>query len=380
MKERSATESLEGNFVTARFRTQNEAGFGDAARPPAGSWLVRPPVRATSALVVARWALIGLALLGLLKPHAVAQRLFIARDDLAVREVERMYQRGLQFLARTQRPDGTWPDPTYGAYPAVVSLAVLSFLAYGHDPNHGVHAPVIRRGVEYVLSRQDARTGYIGDSMYHHGFSTLMLAEAYGALYDPRLGSALQKAVQLILDAQRRNPNGAWRYSPESTDADTTVTGAQMVALYAARNAGLAVPEEALQSGLRFFLSRQVANSGFGYTTPNDPNAARTAIGCTVLALAREKDGAPFQAAFTFLKATPPDPAHPQYYLYYASQAFFHASPDEWQAWNAKNIRALAQSQGADGSWSGQYGPTFGTAMTLLSLALNYRYLPIYER
>jgi len=34
------------------------------------------------------------------------------------------------------------------------------------------------------------------------------------------------------------NTFGAWRYSPESKDADTTVSGAQMVALFAARNAG----------------------------------------------------------------------------------------------------------------------------------------------
>jgi len=33
-----------------------------------------------------------------------------------------------------------------------------------------------------------------------------------------------------------------------------------------------------------------------------------------------------------------------------------------------------------NGSWDGQFGATFSTAASLLSLALNYRYLPIYER
>jgi hypothetical protein len=72
--------------------------------------------------------------------------------------------------------------------------------------------------------------------------------------------------------------------------------------------------------------------------------------------------------------------SYQQYFLYYGSQAFFHASPQAWQTWNRKNIKTLAPSQNADGSWEGQFGQTFATAACLLSLALNYRYLPIYER
>ena len=68
--------------------------------------------------------------------------------------------------------------------------------------------------------------------MYNHGFATLALAESYGAVNDDRLGPALQKAVRLILTSQEANPTKAWRYSPDARDADTTVSGAQMVALH----------------------------------------------------------------------------------------------------------------------------------------------------
>ena len=70
--------------------------------------------------------------------------------------------------------------------------------------------------------------------MYNHGFAALALAEAYGQVRDPRLGPALQKSTELILNAQKRSRAGAWRYSPESTDGDTTVSGANLVALFAA--------------------------------------------------------------------------------------------------------------------------------------------------
>jgi squalene cyclase len=311
---------------------------------------------------------------------ASAQELFTGRSDVRDEEVDRIYVKGLQYLARGQAADGTWSDTSYGKEPAVVGLAVISMLAHGDDPNFGPYSQPVHRGLGYVLKQMNKKTGYIGRSMYNHGFGTLALAEAYGMVDEPELGPALQQAVRLILNSQANNPFGAWRYSPESTDADTTVTGAQMVALFAARNAGIGVPEQAIQKGLKFLQSCQTPEGGFGYTSASSPNAARTAIGCLVLALAKEKNSRSFKVAFNFLQTAPADLSYQQYFLYYGAQAFFHASPQAWQTWNRKNIRALAASQNADGSWDGQFGQTFGTAASLLSLALNYRYLPIYER
>ncbi len=313
-------------------------------------------------------------------PSLFAQKLFVEKPDSAAAEVDKMYVRGLQFLARSQTAQGNWADGGYGGEPAIAGLATLAFLAHGDDPNHGPYSKPIHAGLDFILKHQDVKTGYIGTSMYNHGFATLALAEAYGMVDDERIGAALEKAVALILQAQKKNTMGAWRYSPESNDADTTVSGAQMVALFAARNAGIAVPEEAIQKGLNFFLARRIPGGGFGYQNPSDPNSVRTSIGCTILALAKEKETKPFLEAFAYLKTAPPDPSHPQYFLYYGSQAFFHASAAEWQAWNKKNIVTLRVAQSPDGNFGGQYGPTFGTATSLLSLALNYRYLPIYER
>jgi Prenyltransferase and squalene oxidase repeat len=311
---------------------------------------------------------------------APGQQLFMEESDVAPTEVDRMYVKGLEFLVRTQTPDGRWADNPYGVEPAVIGLAVVSMLAHGDDPNLGPYATTVRRGLDAILKQANRQTGYIGRSMYNHGFATLALAEAYGVVDDARLGPALQQAVRLILTSQEKNPLGAWRYSPESVDGDTTVSGAQMVALFAARNAGLLVPEEAVQKGIKFFLRCQTPEGGFGYTENLSPNGARTAIGCLVLTLAKEKQSKAYQAAFKYLLKAPPEQGYPQYYLYYAAQAYFHASPEDWRVWNRKNIKMLSAGQNPDGSWNGQFGPTFSTAASLLSLALNYRYLPIYER
>ena len=311
---------------------------------------------------------------------AQAQKLFEESSDLLPKEIERMYLKGLQFIVQSQIAGGNFKDKPYGTSPAVVGLAVVAMLAHGDDPVHGPYSGPIKRGLNFIVSRQNKTTGYIGTTMYNHGFATLALAEAYGAVEDDRLGPALEKAIALIINAQKKNPRGGWRYSPESTDADTTVSGAQMVALFAARNAGLTVPESAIQTGLKYFKTCQTPEGGFGYTSNRGPNAARSAIGTLVFALAKEKDSSAFRKAFGYLRKAPETSSYRQYYLYYGAQAYFHASPAEWAKWNRKNIATLKQNQNENGSWSGQFGTTFGTAASLLSLALNYRFLPIYER
>lgn len=310
---------------------------------------------------------------------AFTQEIFESEMDSIPPEVDRIYRRGLDYLVRTQTPKGCWQD-TYGQQPAVVALAVLAMLAHGEDPNTGPYAASIKRGLDYILANQNKQTGYIGTSMYNHGFSALALAEAYGAVNDERLGPALKKAIDLILASQSKNPMGAWRYSPESTDADTTVSGAQMVALFAAKNAGLEVPDEAIRKGLRFFEMCQNPDGGVGYTGRDPGNGPRTAIAALVLALAKRKNTPNFQMAMRFLSNTMQEQTYYHYYLYYAAQAFFHASPKAWQDWNRVNVKTLAASQTSSGAWEGPFGPAFSTSAALLSLALNYRFLPIYER
>ncbi|MFQ9833947.1 MAG: hypothetical protein ACLRZQ_04475 [Akkermansia muciniphila] len=73
----------------------------------------------------------------------------------------------------------------------------------------GPYATMVRRCVDYILSRQNKVSGYIGDSMYNHGFATLALAEAYGMVRDDRIGPALRKAVTLTLTAQKKTKREA---------------------------------------------------------------------------------------------------------------------------------------------------------------------------
>ena len=302
-------------------------------------------------------------------------------DDPVPAQVDTMFDRGLAYLAKNQNAQGSWND-SMGNEPGVVALCVVAFLAHGEDPNHGPFAANIKRGIDFLLAQQNQSNGYIGNSMYNHGFATLALAEAYGVVDNPKIAPALKKSVDLILSAQKRNRSDAWRYTPDSTDADTTVSGCQLVALYAARNAGLPVPDEAVKKGLAYMARCRGTDGSYGYTSASGGKPTLTAIGVLCLSLAKEKEGKGFQASVEYLRKqmTYRDRHYPYYFEYYMSQALFHADTAAWEEWNSLNIRYLSASQSRDGSWPGNKGQSFNTAGSLLSLALNYRYLPIYEK
>jgi hypothetical protein len=297
--------------------------------------------------------------------------------------VENMYRKGLAYLVSKQTKSGTWQD-NYGSQPGVVGLCVVAMLAHGDDPNHGPYAANIKKGINALLSSANKTNGYMGSSMYNHGFATLALAEAYGAVRDDRIGPALEKAVKLILTSQANNPYKAWRYSPTARDADSTVSGACLVALLAAANAGIHVPEKAIKNALTYYETCQGNDGGFGYTSPGGSNLARTAIGALCYSLAGKKKSNVYKKAKSYLLnnvSSRRRSSYYFYYLYYGAQAFFHIpEPQAWQKWNEINIKTLETLQGTDGGWTGSHGSSFSTASALLSLALNYRYLPIYER
>ncbi|MFK7909001.1 MAG: prenyltransferase/squalene oxidase repeat-containing protein [Akkermansiaceae bacterium] len=316
----------------------------------------------------------------LLSSIAPAQSLPRRQNDVIPAQVESMYTKGLRYLTNSQDGEGAWGGGS-GARPGVVGLCILAFLAQGEDPNHGPHAQKIRKSIGYLIGKQNSE-GYMGPQMYDHGFATLALAECYGMVDDKRIAHALKKAVALIVKAQKANSRGGWRYTPETTHADTTVSGCQIVALLAARNAGIPVDDKVIDKGLAYMKSCRSSNGAYGYTSKGSGRLTLTAIGSLSYSLAKRKDEAGFAKSTEYLKKNirAQDGTYPYYFRYYMSQALFQADEELWQAWNKDNIRILSATQLPDGSWAGNHGNPFSTASALLSLALNYRFLPIYEK
>ena len=170
----------------------------------------------------------------------------------------------------------------------MVALSGMAWLASGSTPERGPYGQQVSRATDYLLDHT-TDSGFITvedaeshGPMYGHGFATLFLAEVYGMSPRDDLRDKLQKAIELIVRTQ--NAEGGWRYQPRKEDADISVTICQVMALRAARNAGLTVPKETIDHCVDYVKRSQNGDGGFRYMLPGGPSGfPRSAAGVVAL-------------------------------------------------------------------------------------------------
>ncbi len=362
-------------------------------------------------------------------------------------------EQGLRFLARTQRSDGAWtsnagnkvnndykvPESQQNvAHVGVTALGILAFLAAGHVPGRGPYGTHVEKAVQFLLSKV-SDDGFItanGTRMYDHAFATLALAEIGGTSKEPRLRDKLQDAVDLTIKCQ--NSTGGWRYVPHTIESDMSVTVCQVVALRAARNVGIRVPEETIDAALRYVIDSAITdpNSGrsgrfdmegddnqvgaFEYqprdTKWNRSSFSLTAAGLTTLFQAGLYDDnaiKEYVRVHGIRKHPLPSVANTVAYMrraysgvpknhffwfygnYYAAQAMYNVGgkdPEVWEAWY-RQVRAdlLSRSmreqidgpgRAAESRWSSNIDTTgaFATTVAILILSMPFDYLPIHQK
>ncbi|GMU23882.1 MAG: hypothetical protein AMXMBFR13_39600 [Phycisphaerae bacterium] len=303
-------------------------------------------------------------------------------------ETRERIQRGLDYLASNQSENGSFHG-SYGRNTGIVSFIVLSHMATGVIPERGPRGRLVARSIDYVLQHAQL-SGLISNPrdtahgpMYEHAMSTLMLAEVWGMYDRPGLLDALQRAINLIISCQ--NDQGGWRYQPRPADADVSVTVMQLIALRAAKNAGLSVPRRTFDSAIEYVKSCASASGGFMYQPGvGGDGYARTAAGvCSLLACGDYESPEVLRAIAYLQERKQPEQRgddHLHYGLYYAAQAMYQVpDPAQWTQWFPVARADLLGRQQADGSWEGEAGPLYGTAMSILALSVPYRYLPIYQ-
>ena len=227
------------------------------------------------------------------------------------------------------------------------------------------------------------------EGMYVQGLATIAVCEALGMTpKDTRLRSHGQLATDFIEAAQ--HAEGGWRYSPGQR-GDTSVVGWQVMALHSGRAAGLKVSDEVL-GRVHLFLNDVQADGGgqYGYTGPQPNRKTTTAVGLLCrMYLGWKRDNPALRRGIAFLSRSKPD-RNDMYYNYYATQVLHHWGGAPWNAWNAvmrPQLIALQEKEGpAAGSWrpagghSGKGGRIYQTALSLMTLEVYYRHLPLYRR
>ncbi|HET6246373.1 MAG TPA: prenyltransferase/squalene oxidase repeat-containing protein [Tepidisphaeraceae bacterium] len=319
--------------------------------------------------------------------------------------------KGLAYLAKDQKPDGTFTQGAPAGTTAVPSLVVLAFLSRGHVPGKGEYGEMLNRSIDYVLDSQQetglfSRRPNADAIMYEHGMSAVMLGEAYPNVDDVRRAKILKavaRSTKLLLDAQEPDGHpknstyaGGWRYRINSSDADISVSAWQILALRAAARCGVDVPKRRLEAARAFIDRCAVPTGGFAYQPGGLPNSVRTGVGVLMdelVSAADEKPGAGKHPANAvaggdyLLGALPDSPRREFYFddVFFCAHSLEELGGKYWDKAYAPRIRTpLLALQKPDGHFDGsngqekQAGPAYGTAMACLTLCVPYDNLPVF--
>lgn len=331
----------------------------------------------------------------------------------ATPETEAAVKAALAWMADNQEPDGHWDARKHGAgrelfvatrdrqgagiraETGVTGLALLAFLASGHTHQDGLYKSNVRRGLQYLLSRQ-GRDGNLGGEastyafMYCHAMAAFALSEAYGMTGDQRLHEPVHRAAAYTVAAQDPS-GGGWRYEP-GRPGDTSQLGWQLMALKSAELGGIAIPERCRQGALRFL--DDVSSGHYGglaaYRSVEPASRAMTAeaLVCRMFLGMTPNHPAGKEAGDYLLGELPGQGRTNLYYWYYATLGMYYLQGDHWERWNyalQKTLLASQQKRGPlagswdpDTVWGGYGGRVYSTALATLSLEVYYRFLPLY--
>jgi hypothetical protein len=353
---------------------------------------------------------------GLLRPGSFdgrsgATRERLLREGGGNTESEAAVARGLLWFSKHQAPDGHWSLDAFNEHGrckcsgrgvqsndvAATAFGLLPMLGAGQThrlsgDKSNLYAKNVERGLKYLIAHQD-RQGDYGGGMYSHGLATIAVCEAYGLTSDPALRDSAQRAIKFIVAAQSNK--GGWRYVPRE-DGDTSVVGWQVMALKSGQMAGLDVPTKTLAGATRWLDSCASKDGGaYGYQSPADGPSSMTAVGLLCrqyLGWGPRNPG--LQAGVRKLQSMPPAAANTIYYTYYATQVMHHMGGEAWDFWNprVRDLLLSRQDRGTRvphqaGSWDPK-GDLWGSAggrimvssLSLLTLEVYYRHLPLYRR
>ncbi len=341
------------------------------------------------------------------------------RPPATAEEVRQALAKALDFLASTQQEDGSWPSHEISG----AGLAVMSFI--GGKCAEKDHSARIRAGLDYLKSQftpgsrfpagseeaaiQGGMFGPVSSKvMYEQAIATLGVIEALVDLKDESLEPVAEEAVQLIVRSQNsaqkpatlKGPTpadsphyGGWRYEPDYTDADLSVSAWQVLSLRAAVNAGFSVPDRVFTDAAKYVRTLKGADGSFGYEGPADigDSCARAGMGAMTLQLSGFPKDPLIAPAVRYMQAYGPTwnfeypgDGYPFYYWYYGTRVMYMAGGEDWRVWKDYMCRFLVDNQDEKGGWGGGQAEegealvTYRAALGALMLEFCCGHVPIY--
>ena len=346
------------------------------------------------------------------KPELISPQVKIAVDKAVAWLIKQQKPAGFIVDEKTDSKPKRGDLPSHSA--AMTALALMGLASVGHMPDDPTpEGAAAGKALRYIVEGiEPDENGYLGRSdrsrMYGHGIISLMLAEMVGhapdEATDKRLRSMLEGAVALIIRSQQvpksEANRGGWRYEPQSSDSDISVSVWQLMTLRAAKNAGFDVPREAIDNAIAYIKrSYRVERDANGNPKSNaaafsyEPYGGRqtfstTAAGLLSLQVCGQYETPEVTGSANWLLKSPPDIAEPWFFYgcYYYSQGMYQRGGDHAATARQHTEQVLVGSQAAEGNWfprngnEKSAGAVYATSLALLSLSVHHHFLPIYQK
>jgi hypothetical protein len=327
-------------------------------------------------------------------------------------KVDVAINRAIDYLISVQDKDGAITEGNHN-HTAMTALAIMAMAAVGNQPSDETkQGAAMKKALSFVLrpDRQEVQ-GYFGgrdgSRMYGHGIITLMLSEMLGMGVDAQMDQVIRDRCRLAIELIKRSQSfekdarnkGGWRYAPESRDSDLSVSVWQVMALRSARNAGMDVPKETIDNAIEYikrcYQSKRAPDgkpenlkSACGYEPNRAPEYAMASAGLLSLQVCGAYESLEAKGSADWLKEKKVEYGGEWYFYgtYYFAQGMFQRGGEHASYARKMVEEALLPKQGPDGSWQGQSGQergagkVYATSLAVLSLAVKFHFLPIYQR
>jgi squalene-hopene/tetraprenyl-beta-curcumene cyclase len=343
----------------------------------------------------------------------------VKRDPALKAKVEAGIEKGLAFLGKQQKPDGSWSTPDH---PAITALCVAAHLK---SPG-GKHAKVkaVRDGLDFVRKNAKPDGGIYGKGMGNYNTSICLATFALAG--DPKDARLIDSARKYLTDGQVKNPakseqEGGWGYESGGRmgrpDLDNTVFALEALRLTEKQKAG--GDELAWKNAIEFvsrcqnlpstnqekWASDDPENRGGFVYYPGESPAGETEIAgkkvprsygsmsyaglLSLLHAEVKKDDPRIVAALEWLQEHFNVDQNPglgtqglYYYYFIMAKALSAAGVDELSVasgkrvnWRAQLSRKLLELQKPDGSWANENpkfmerDPVLVTCYTVIALS-----------
>lgn len=329
-----------------------------------------------------------------------ADRMARLQAEGGVPECEVAVVKALDWLKKTQKPNGSW-EKNHSC--GMTGLALLAYLGHCETPQSADYGTNVLKAITYLVDVGMKREGMLTDKdptniswVYDHGIATYALAEAYTfckqlSINIPNLDVVTKKAGDLIIEGQA--DTGSWLYKYEKgNDGDNSVGFWQIQALKACKHTKLWKDQDfvkTIRKAHDWLDKVQGKDGAIGYRGDSTKSPGLTGGGVLAFQMWEKgntknaRNGIQWIANNSEFKLNDPDHLKGSlYYHYYHAQAMINYGGKEWNDYNLGFRDNLIKAQKPDGSWPhdgkdhGTVNPTMATTMATLMLEVYYRFLP----